>query len=103
MNHHKQQTQINEERRQNAQPTQTAKPPQHQQRAEAARMHRDPHDTTKSDRKAPSNQRQKQRLQKEETQTRTRHYRKEQTDTTMTAQRRREAQTTEARQTRAAD
>ena len=62
-----------------------------------------PHDTTKSDRKVPSNRRQKQRYQKEEIQTHTRHYRKEQTDTTTTAQRRQEAQTTEARQARAAD
>ena len=66
-------------------------------------MHRASHGTTKSDRKTPGNQRQKQRYQKKEIQTHTRHYRKEQTGTPTTAQRRQEAKMTDTHQARVAD
>ena len=66
-------------------------------------MHRTLHDTTESDRKVPSNRRQKQRYQMAGIQTHTRHYQKEQTSTTTTAQQREEVQTTDAHQARVAD
>ena len=66
-------------------------------------MHRASHGTTKSDRKTPGNRRQKQRYQKKEIQTHTRHYQNGQMDTPAAAQRRQEAKMTDTHQARVAD